>query len=245
MADAKKKDLALLLAGKYTAADPVLEDGDVQYLRMDENGRLLLNAIVTAEVADSKIKGSPDGQTWVPVKLDAEGNVMVKFPAAQEVTVSGASAAEGGTPPINILAVGGRYDATPRSLSDGQHGAMALSLEGRPIVEMQSQQFNVMNQDIAPSATVKTDWVDVNGYNKIGLFIHISSATNWKYRVEVSPDGDGFYMYHPTTGEGVEKTSTNGLTELIDGGYTRHMRLVITNQGAVERRFRAWMQLVF
>lgn len=42
------------------------------------DGKLSVDAQVTASVADSKIKGSTDaGITWIPVKVDAEGNLSV------------------------------------------------------------------------------------------------------------------------------------------------------------------------
>jgi hypothetical protein len=62
---------------------------DGRAVRVSEEGNLGVDIQVTANVTDSKIKGSPDsGLTWIPFKTDADGNVFMKLPEGYALPVS-------------------------------------------------------------------------------------------------------------------------------------------------------------
>ena len=64
-----------------------------------------------------------DGSDYQKQAGDTSGNSKIVGPAAEDAAVSGA--------PVQV---GGRYDATPRTLDDGDVGANALDAAGRQIV---------------------------------------------------------------------------------------------------------------
>jgi hypothetical protein len=61
----------------------IREDGTIvnlaDYITVDEEGKLRVSATIEAEIADSKIKGSPDGTNWVPIKVGADGSLEVQL----------------------------------------------------------------------------------------------------------------------------------------------------------------------
>jgi hypothetical protein len=65
-------------SGRY-----IREDGTIvnlaDYITVDGEGKLRVSATVEAEIADSKIKGSPDGTNWVPIKVGADGSLEVQL----------------------------------------------------------------------------------------------------------------------------------------------------------------------
>lgn len=79
-------------------------EGD-QSVTVTPEGKLSVDAQVTAEVADSKIKGSTDaGTTWVPVRVNSSGQL--------EVALSGSSVPDGQPIPAKLL--GTRADTLAR-----------------------------------------------------------------------------------------------------------------------------------
>src|SRR5690606_7275928 len=82
---------------------------------------------ITADLADVLARLNTDlstrasEQTLVQVQDALSALAGTVDAGAQKVTLSGSSAAEGGPPPTQIVAVGGRYDETPRALQSGQH----------------------------------------------------------------------------------------------------------------------------
>lgn len=63
------------------------------------DGKLSVDAQVTASVADSKIKGSPDaGVTWVPVKVNANGDISVSLNGRTTAVAGKKTVAVAGTP---------------------------------------------------------------------------------------------------------------------------------------------------
>ena len=165
-----------------------------------------------------------------------------------EVQLKGSSASEGGAPPAQILAVGGRYDATPRLLSKGQFGAIALSPEGRVIVETIAQSCKLLDSvAVAAGATVETAFVPVNGYTQAGLFVHHDLGPqefNWEVSIYVSPTGTQAYYAVPDGA--TPKTFTRRITAFtIPIGYTGFVRFRYTNKASNDVTLNLWMQLLF
>jgi len=143
--------------GVYHATAPTLTDGDVADLLLDGGGRQL---VVGAGAENAAVVGSPllsggrydvqartlDDGDGGAVALNASAHVIVDGSvtvddgsqilqistegAAFVVGIGAENAAVSGNPVLN----GGRYDTTPRTLDNGDKGAIAVDIAGRTII---------------------------------------------------------------------------------------------------------------
>src|SRR5690606_26011480 len=166
---------------------------------------------------------------------------------ALKTTLTGSTAEEAGTPPEQIVAIGGRYDETPRSLSDGEHAQIALTPEGRILVEFMAQTFQiVVNQTVSAGATLTSGWIEGNGYNAVGIFVDFAPGelAPWSYRLHVSPNKNS-WTHHPDTVMAVEKLG-RPIALLHTIGHARWLRFAFTNRDESDiQGLNVWFQLVF
>src|SRR5690606_3609518 len=206
---------------------------------------LALGSLATESTLASLASSVAKEATLSGVKSAVDTLAGIVSDGAAKVTLSGSSAAEGGSPPTQIVAVGGRYDATPRALQSGQHGAIALSPEGRVIVEMVAQSFRLFTgQMITAGASAATPYIEVNGYNKLGVFVHADQPTNHEFDVEMSPN-QVWYMAAYSSASRPKASNAYNNAASVQLGIAQYARVRVFNTGSTDRQFDVWVTLVF
>jgi len=122
--------------GTAMAGNPVLMagsdgNGNVITMLVDSNGAQV--------IMGQNMNGTPIQNNNSVLVCGSDGtnarNILTDSAGAQ--IINGIDA-EGAAVTANPIAVGGRYDATPRALTDGTAGAVALSAAGHVLVELSS-----------------------------------------------------------------------------------------------------------
>ncbi len=132
----------MLVGGVYQSVQHTVTDGDVSPLAVDVNGNIKVSGSHLEDVAHAS--GDPgvmplavrqdvlgalvdtDGD-YSPLSVNDEGGLYVHIATSTPTQVYGPN--EGAVAGGPVL-VGGRYDSSPRTLTDGQHGAIAVTTAG-------------------------------------------------------------------------------------------------------------------
>lgn len=121
--------------GVYNAILPTLTDGDSSGLAVDSSGRLIIGSIAAGaggtQYADGAARGTAtgnlsmidDGTNIQSAAGDASGNMFVVGNIAAATADSG-----------NPIKVGGKYNSTKPTYTDGQRGDLQISAKGSAIV---------------------------------------------------------------------------------------------------------------
>ena len=134
---------------------------------------------------------SSNAGEYVPLTCDNTGALRTTATAS---SISGA-AAEGAAATGNPVLVGGRYDATPRSLDDGDVGALSLNSAGHVQVERFPNDEATINATLstttplAVDSTFSSGYVDVEGYTS--LIVSVKSDHPGRLTIEHSQSGSG------------------------------------------------------
>jgi hypothetical protein len=91
------------------------------------------------------------------IVVDTDGRLLISGAAAEDAAVDGAP-----------VLIGGRYDATLRSLDDGDAGALALSLSGDVHVRQENREVTALS---SAERTGDTQSSDLTNYGWAGIAI--------------------------------------------------------------------------
>lgn len=217
--------LVLPVAGEYRATPTTYTDGDATVLQSDVNGNLkvsLATGLTTTDeistqpnsyaVDDSAMPATPkvtpvageyrstpttyaDGDATV-LQTDVNGNLKV---ATHNVTAAG-DVASGSADSGNPVKVGGKYNSTNPSLSDGQRGDLQLGSRGSLRVELFGPSTGVALGAVADNADAVATSASAN---KLAVLARntVFNGTSWDRQ------------YGDTTGTYVAGAVASGATD--------------------------------
>lgn len=149
----------LMVAGRYDLSSRTLNDGDAGAIALDSDGSLLIaessfsglaTEVTLSEINDKLSSTDLSGDLNLNVYDVSTETILTQIYGVNNTintNVAGVTVAENAAAPTGVFMSGGRYDATPRTLSDGNSGAIALSIDGS---------IKVSSSTLATEATLST-----------------------------------------------------------------------------------------